>query len=151
MSTIKNASTSVDYYKTLGELHMILARGGASHINVRYENALPIGMSFSIEIDHFPVNFLLPCYIEGIKDILNQSKEGRRKRGAADADEKAMRVGWRIVKDWVEAQLAFVAARRAEDQMRALATVFLPYVVNAEGKTLAEKLLSGNNLKQLTQ
>jgi hypothetical protein len=149
--SIKNASTSVDYWKTLGELHMLLAKGGAAHINVRHENGLPVGMSFSIEIDGFPVNFMLPCHIEGLKDILAETKAGRRLNGANDAHDKALRVGWRIVKDWVDAQLAFIAARKAEDRPRALVTVFLPYAVNAEGTTLAEKLLKGNNFKQLTQ
>lgn len=149
MATIKNASTSVDYWKTLGEIHMALSRGGATHVNVRHEGGAPVGISFAIEIDHFPLNFVLPCQVTGIAEILRRSKEGGNRRGAASFDEKVLRVGWRIIKDWIDAQIAFIEAQKAEDRLRALATVFLPYATNINGETLADRLLKPENLKQL--
>lgn len=139
----------MDYWKTLSEIHMALSRGGATHVSVRNEGSAPVGISFSIEIDHFPLNFVLPCQVTGIKDILKGSKEGRRLKGANDFDDKVLRVGWRIIKDWVDAQIAFIDAQKAEDRMRALATVFLPYATNVHGETLADRLLKTENLKQL--
>lgn len=151
MAVIKNENTSVDYWRTLSEIHMALSRAGATHVSIRNEGGIPVGISFAIEIDHFPLNFVLPCNIQGLSEVLKQSQAGRRARGATSFDDKVLRVGWRIIKDWVDAQIAFIEAQRGEDRMRALATVFLPYVVtNQEGQTLAEKLLQPNNLKQLT-
>lgn len=46
-----------------------------------------------------------------------------------------MRVSWRIVKDWVEAQMAIVEAQLAE-----VGEVFLPYAVTKKGNTLYKEL-----------
>jgi hypothetical protein len=150
MAAIKNASTHVDYWKSLSEIHMILAKGGADHINIRHEQGIPVGMSFTISIDNFPINFMLPVQIDGLKEILKGDRHGRMLRGAANFDDKVLRVGWRIVKDWVDAQIAFIEARKAEDRMRALATAFLPYAVNTKGETLAQIILDKpGNMKML--
>lgn len=152
MATIKNASTHTDYWKSLGEIHQILVRAGADHISTRNENGIPVGMSFSITIDNFPINFILPVEIDGLAEILKNSKAGRELRGARNFDDKVLRVGWRIVKDWVDAQIAFIEARKAADRLRSLATAFLPYAVNEQGVTLAQKLLSSpGNLKLLSE
>lgn len=141
MAKIKNENTSVDYWKSLSEIHMILVRAGADHVSTRNENGIPVGMSFSITIDNFPINFMLPVEIEGLSEILKDSKAGRLLRGATNFDDKVLRVGWRIVLDWVAAQIAFIEARKAADRMRAMATAFLPYAVNAKGETLAHIIL----------
>jgi hypothetical protein len=150
MAVVKNANTHTDYWKSLSEIHMILAKGGADHINVRHEAGIPVGMSFTISIDNFPINFMLPVHIDGLAELLKSDRHGRMLRGAKDFDDKVLRVGWRIVKDWVDAQIAFIEARKAEDRLRALATAFLPYAVNTNGVTLADKILNNpGNIKML--
>jgi hypothetical protein len=46
---------------------------------------------------------------------------------------QAVRTAWRIVKDWVEAQMALV-----ETQMVTTQQVFLPYAIMKDGRTLTE-------------
>lgn len=53
------------------------------------------------------------------------------------ADE---RVAWRIVKDWVEAQMALIESGLAE-----LPEVFLPYAVKPDGRTVYDEF-KGNLL-----
>lgn len=48
---------------------------------------------------------------------------------------QAARVGWRILKDWIEAQLALI-----ETGMVTIEQVFLPYVQNDKGQTLYEAI-----------
>ena len=48
---------------------------------------------------------------------------------------QALRVSWRIVKDWVEAQMAIV-----DTKMVTLDQVFLPYVIMPDGRTLYERV-----------
>lgn len=48
--------------------------------------------------------------------------------------EQALRVSWRILKDWIVAQMAIIQAKLAS-----LTQVFLPYIVAKDGKTLFEK------------
>ena len=51
--------------------------------------------------------------------------------------EQARRVAWRILKDWVAAQLAIVEAEQAQ-----MAEVFLPYAVESQtGQTMFQLFL----------
>jgi len=52
-----------------------------------------------------------------------------------------MRVSWRILKDWVEAQMALV-----ETHMVTLEQVFLPYAVTDDGQTIYDRLRGSNFL-----
>jgi hypothetical protein len=44
-----------------------------------------------------------------------------------------VRVAWRVIKDWMEAQLALVEIR-----MVTIPQVFLPWAIMRDGRTLAE-------------
>jgi hypothetical protein len=54
--------------------------------------------------------------------------------------EQAERVAWRIIKDWVEAQMAIL-----DTQMVKMEEVFFPYMLNGQGQTLFQAY----ELKQL--
>lgn len=45
--------------------------------------------------------------------------------------EQSERVAWRIVKDWVEAQMAIL-----ESEMVTMDEIFLPYMLNRNGDTV---------------
>lgn len=45
--------------------------------------------------------------------------------------EQAERVAWRIVKDWVETQMAIL-----ESEMVQMDEIFLPYMLNSSGQTI---------------
>lgn len=55
-----------------------------------------------------------------------------RQKIKCDRDQ-AERVSWRIVKDWVEAQMAIL-----ESEMVQMDEIFLPYMLNGSGHTLFE-------------
>ena len=50
---------------------------------------------------------------------------------------QAIRTSWRIVKDWVEAQLAIIETRMVKTEQ-----VFLPYAIMRDNKTLYEHVES---------
>jgi hypothetical protein len=56
-------------------------------------------------------------------------------------EEQALRVGWRIIKDWVEAQMAIV-----ESELAGVAEVFLPYAVTKSGTTLYKHIETDGRL-----
>mgnify|MGYP001580177393 FL=1 len=58
--------------------------------------------------------------------------------------EQALRVSWRIVKDWVVAQMAIVEAEMVD-----MAEVFLPYAITKNGTTLYKEI-QNNGMKLLT-
>ena len=56
---------------------------------------------------------------------------------------QAIRIAWRIVKDWVEAQMAIL-----ETEMVKMEQIFLPYIQTQQGQTLFEVFESRNMLTE---
>ena len=54
-------------------------------------------------------------------------------------------MAWRIIKDWIEAQLAIVEAEMVE-----MAEVFLPYAVTKSNKTLYQDVIENKSDMLLT-
>ncbi len=75
------------------------------------------------------ISFRLPTDWRAVQRRLQTQRVEPRYR----TQEHALRVAWRITKDWVEAQLAII-----ESQMVTTAQVFLPYAVTLNGQTLYE-------------
>ena len=83
----------------------------------------------------------MPARIERIYVVLKNDRAVPRK---LKTTEQAARVARRIVKDWIEAQLALVEAEQAE-----MVEVFLPYAQDQTGQTPYESL-EAKNFAQLT-
>lgn len=125
---ILNYTTIIDSHKTVGEIQSILARSGAMAVSVDYQNGQPSALLFLLDVKGTPVSFRLPSRWQGVyAAICNDSKVPRNFKNEA----QAQRVSWRIIKDWVEAQMAIIEAGLAMP-----AEVFLPYAVTASGKTV---------------
>ena len=127
---IKNFTTTINEHKTVGDIQGILARKGALNINIRYENGMPQAVAFIIKVGEFPVPFQLPCNFAGVRQAMLRDKQARSKAA------NFRNVAWRIVKDWVEAQMALVEAGQSQ-----LAEVFLPYAVNQDGVTMFQSFI----------
>jgi hypothetical protein len=142
---IKNYTTNVNEQRTVSEIQQLLAGKGARSISVDYDNERrPDAIAFVISFDDFPIPFRLPCNFEGVfKSLLNgYSNENAKRRFRASAESKlqSRRIAWRIIKDWVAAQIALIEAEQAT-----LAQVFLPYAVVHDGQqqlTMYDKFLA---------
>lgn len=130
---ILNYTTKVDYEKTMQEITKILVAHGANKIIGDYDSEKVLsGISFHLEINGNPVSFQLPCNYRG---VLKAMKNDRKVPRSQCTEAQAARVSWRIVKTWVEAQMAIVEAELAD-----IAEVFLPYAVTVSGKTLYNRI-----------
>lgn len=128
---MKNYTTTIDYHKTVSEISALLGQFGASSILVEYEERKPVRLYFKVIINNREVPFRLPCNWQGILAVLQRESKLPAKNRTQD---QALRVGWRCIKDWVEAQLSFV-----ESEMVMLHQVFLPYAVSENGTTMGEE------------
>lgn len=131
---ILNYSTTVEAYKTVSEIENVLVKHGAKSIMKNYDGEFIIGLSFLINngINDIPVK--LPIKTEECLKILeNEKKKGTKNIKATK--EQAERVAWRILKDWVEAQMALL-----DIQMVKFEEIFLPYIETKGGKTVFERL-----------
>ena len=137
-----NWTTTIPVHQTVAECQSILAQAGASSASVHFDGGQPAGLSFSLKTPHGQRNFTLPVNIEGVQRVLAQAnKEGKlrsdgHRNARLEGPEHAARVAWRVVKDWLEANLALIAAN-----MATIDEVMLPYLhiqVGGEEKTLFE-------------
>lgn len=72
---IKNYTTTIDVYKSLGEIQGALASHGARKIMVDYDNTgQPIGVMFGIETPDDPRGFSLPANVEGVRAVFARQK-----------------------------------------------------------------------------
>jgi hypothetical protein len=138
---ILNYTTTIDPFKTIGEIQSILVKHGATNISVDYANQLPVALTFLVNLNGEFINFRLPSNHTGVYKALCKDADVPKKY---KTEEQARRVAWRIVKDWTEAQMAIIKAGLAT-----LPEVFLPYAVVGNGQTLYESV-SQNGMKALT-
>lgn len=133
---ILNYTTKVPVDKTIADLQKILAKAKAGAIMTEYENGVPSGLSFRVNVGGNDIHFTLPVKVEGVATAL---KRDRQFRDMAHAQ----RVAWRIVKDWCDSQMALIDAGQAE-----LAQVFLPYAQAPNGETFYQ-VMKGRGFLQV--
>lgn len=122
---IKNYTTKIPAAQTVGEIQGILAAHGARQIMLDYQDNGHIGaIAFSIDTSAGRRGFQLPARAELVLKTLG------KQRVKADYDQ-AERVAWRILKDWVDAQMAILESEQVE-----MAEIFLPYMLSDKGQTL---------------
>lgn len=120
-----NYTTKVDVFTTLGAIQGQLVKHGAKKIMQDYDDDGHISaLSFLVDTPTGPRGIRLPANVDAVHAVLT------RQRVKCDR-EQAERVAWRIVKDWVEAQMAIL-----ESEMVQMDEIFLPYMVNGHGQTL---------------
>jgi len=137
---ILNYTTLIDSEKTISEIQKCLVKHGANKIVTDYKDGLPSGVTFCLMINDSMIGFCLPANYAG---VLLSMKNDKKVPSRLCSKEQALRVSWRIVKDWVEAQMAIVEAKLAD-----VAEVFLPYAITKSGNTLYKEI-QGDGMKLL--
>lgn len=132
-------STQVPVENTVTEIQKLLSGYNVAAMMTEYDGPEVSSVSFKINIDGKPMGFKLPCNWRAVQVILNNKNENRKRRNGRlerkidSSDHQSQRIAWRIIKDWIEAQLAMV-----EVNMVTIPQVFLPYAIMKDGRTLAE-------------
>jgi hypothetical protein len=126
-----NYTTKISADKTVGEIQKALAKAGANSILSEYNGSgMVTAMSFRMNIKDAQIGFRLPADWKPVLYILQHDRSVPRN---LKTEEQAIRVSWRIIKDWVEAQLAIIATQMVKPEQ-----AFLPYMLNAGGSTVYE-------------
>lgn len=115
---ILNYSTTVSAFKTANDIEEILMNHKAKSIMKNYEDGSIVGLSFLIDTG-----------------VQQREKRESPKKGIKTTREQAERVAWRIMKDWVEAQMALL-----DIEMVRFEEIFLPYIETRTGQTVFECL-----------
>lgn len=131
---ILNYTTTVDAFKTVSEIEYILMKHKAKSIMKNYDGEMITSMSFLIDAGSRQIPVKMPVKIDECLKVLQKEKQSGS-RNIKATREQAERVAWRILKDWVEAQMALL-----DVEMVTLQEIFLPYIVDQSGQTVYEKL-----------
>ena len=133
--TLLNYTTKVDARKTISEIQEVLAKHGAKAVLTEYgDYGIVEAVSFKVMTPHGELSIRLPVDPDAVLKVLYRQERGAHVR--VDRAQ-AVKVAWRILKDWIEAQMAII-----ETEMVRMEQVFLPYVVVAEdGRTLYERFI----------
>ena len=122
-----NYTTKVDVYTPLGAIQGQLVKHGAKKIMQDYDDEGHItALAFMVDTPAGPRGIRLPANVDAVHAVLIRQKVKCDR-------EQAERVAWRIVKDWVEAQMAIL-----ESEMVQMDEIFLPYMLNNTGQTVFE-------------
>jgi hypothetical protein len=140
--SILNYTTKITVERTAGEIQRLLAKAKAQAVLCEYgDDGVMNAMSFRIGTPSGPVYFKLPVNTDGVLRVITKDKKVPER---LKTRQQAANVAWRVLKDWIEAQLAIVEAEMAN-----VMEVFLPYAVRLDGATVYQSIMSGG-MKQLT-
>lgn len=148
MSKILNYTTVISAKKTILEITGMLQDAGAMQILTTCSSGKVTGLAFQIKTAYGMRGYQLPARVEPCYQVLLEGKKWFvRDTDAKKAliHEQAERVAWRIVKDWLEANLALIKLG-----MVRLDETMMPYMlVGEDGRTAYEDYCGRQ--KQLTQ
>lgn len=132
-----NHTTTVEAKKTVAEISSMLVAGGARRVFLDYDPATLRVVAVTFLMPSFGERpFRLPARVDAVHKTLERHwRAGKVQRRYVTPDQ-AERVGWRIVKDWLAAQLAIV-----ESGMVTLEEVMLPYLTDPRsGRTMFQEV-----------
>jgi hypothetical protein len=121
--------------QSVAQIQDILAKHGATSIHNDYDGQGHItGLAFQVQAKGGQVAFRLPAKATQVQAVLVREYEAGLVHRAQTTYQQAERVAWRILKDWIEAQMALL-----ESEMVEMTEIFLPYLITGDS-TYYEKL-----------
>ncbi len=134
---IKNYTTTINANRSIGEIQEILSKHGATAIMTEYENSEVIALSFKIITAKGELGIKLPANVDKVLRVLQDQR--KKNNQVKDTREQAVKIAWRIIRDWVDTQMAIL-----ETEMVEMEEIFLPYILNKNGQTLYEAFKNKN-------
>lgn len=118
---LMNYTTTITAEKSIMEIEKMLSLFGASAIMKEYlEDGRLKSLSFKLQ----EKGYRIPANVEGVYEVLYKDKRVSGKRNAMmNRKVNADNVSWRIIKDWLHAQLSIIASGQAQPD-----EVMLPYM-----------------------
>lgn len=151
MSPLLNYSTEVGAARTVAEIEKILSQHGATSIFKQYDKEGMIkALAFTIDTPLGQSSVRLPVDPEATLRVMCKSGSGVPPR--YQNQPQAVRVAWRQIKDWVEAQMALL-----ETEMVKFDQIFLPYIETPKGtvyelfKAKESQLLGSLEVNRISQ
>lgn len=138
---LMNYTSEVKPSKTIGELEELLVSAGARNIAKDYdERGTVSAFFFSIPTKHGMVPFRMPCDVGAVYEFFAKQRKHFQRGTKEKLREQAERVAWRILLDWVDAQLSMIMAKQVLPEQ-----AFFAYIIDPRsGVTLFEHMQNQN-------
>jgi hypothetical protein len=125
-------TTSVPVSKTVAQIQAKLVEHGARAVMMEYDDRGRIkALAFKVRAPTGELPIRLPIDAVATLRVLQRQYANREIPARYANEEHAYRVAWRIVKDWVEAQMSLL-----ETEMVKMEEIFLPYIITRGGQTV---------------
>lgn len=125
-------TTSVPVSRTVSQIQAKLVEHGARAVMMEYDDRGKIkALAFKVNMPNGELPIRLPIDTAATLKVLERQYNNREIPGRYANEDHAYRVAWRIIKDWVEAQMSLL-----ETEMVRMEEIFLPYVITRSGQTI---------------
>ena len=125
-------TTSVAVSRTVAQVQAKLVEHGARAVMMEYDDQGRIrALAFKVKTPNGELPIRLPIDAAATLKVLQRQHYSGEIPARYASEEHAYRVAWRIIKDWVEAQMSLI-----ETEMVKMEEIFLPYVITRSGQTL---------------
>lgn len=148
---LKNYTTTVPAEKSISEIEHLLLEFGAENFMKKAdkEKRQFTGIMFTFEINDKQLPFKLPANVEKVCDYLYKDylkRTSRPRKSREDFEKDAYNIAWRLIKDWVHAQLSIITTEMVQPE-----EVFMPYLMVDGDITLSQKFIAGDMNKMLPE
>ncbi|MBA7691355.1 hypothetical protein ES703_99898 [subsurface metagenome] len=127
-------TTSVPVSRTVAQVQAKLVEHGARAVMMEYDDRGRItALAFKVKMPNGELPIRLPIDAAATLRVLQRQADNREIPNRFAREEHAYRVAWRIIKDWVEAQMSLL-----ETEMVKMQEIFLPYIITPGGQTIYE-------------
>jgi len=131
---LKDYSTKISVHTTIGEIQGLLAKARVKHLMTSFDDSgNPTAVTFMVPTRHGDQGFRLPANVDRVHLLLSQQHSTGQIDRRFSTREQAARVAWRVIRDWLAAQVALI-----EMEMVELETIMLPYLMVDRDHTMAE-------------
>ena len=146
MSRPLNYTTKIPTRRTASEVLDLLAEAGADHVSIELRDKEPVGVVFTLDTAGGRRDFVLPVDGDAMYARLGKARAmgefaslhaSVARLNQITSRANALNVAWRVVRDWLEAQLALIQAGMAN-----LDQVMLPYLEVEPGESLYDRYLA---------
>lgn len=131
-----NYTTKIPYQKSMAEIEALLMIHGASDIYKKVDEEGHVSaLLFRLRTPDGNLPIRLPIDANATLEVLKKQYLNREVDKRFATKDHARRVAWRIIKDWLEAQVWLV-----ETQMAKMEEILLPYLMVDKDRTLYEAM-----------
>ena len=125
-------TTSVPVARTVAQVQAKLVEHGARAVMMEYDDRGRINaLAFNVRTPNGEIPIRLPIDVAATLRVLERQYANREIPARYVKEEHAYRVAWRIIKDWIEAQMSLL-----ETEMVKMEQIFLPYIITPGGQTV---------------